>query len=107
MDTTYPTRPNWHELSNRRDELRTTEFFTRLPRTGRGDEWNSFFLVLQRGIDAAAAERRFGLSKFAQIKLATLLFNEFFKKVLAPNRSLMHLIHQPSKRRKALLRFYN
>src|ERR1035437_4219918 len=82
MDTTYPTRPNWHELSNRRDELRTTEFFTRLPITGRGDELNSFFLVLQRGIDAAAADCRFVLLKLAPINMATLLFSDVCKKSL-------------------------
>ena len=85
MDTTYPTRPKWHELSNRRDALRTTEFFTRLPATDRGDEWNSFFLLLQRGIDATAAETRFGFSKFAQINLATFfLFSDVCKKICAP-----------------------
>ena len=94
MDTTYPTRPNRHELSNRRDEPRSTQFFKRPPASGTGRESNSFLLVVQRGIDAAAADCRFGLFKFAPIDLATSLFSEFRKKFFAPNLSLVQLKHQ-------------
>ena len=82
METTYPTRPNRHELSNRRDELRTTKFFTPLPRTGRGDKQNSFFLVLRRGIETAAAACRFVILKLAPTATATLLFSDVCKKSL-------------------------